>query len=42
MALGNFLASFINDAFMGLPETPGGLALQTMADGAVLRWQARF
>lgn len=42
MALGNFLAAFINDAFMGLPEGKGSLAVQTLDDGAVLRWHARF
>jgi hypothetical protein len=42
MALGNFLASFVTDAFMGLPEGNASLALQTIEDGAVVRWQARF
>lgn len=42
MALGNFIASFIADAFMGLPEDRGSLALQTIDDGAVVRWSMRF
>jgi hypothetical protein len=42
MALGNFIASFVNDAFMGLSPQPSGLALQVVEDGAVVRWQARF
>ncbi|MET0534636.1 MAG: phosphatase PAP2 family protein [Steroidobacter sp.] len=42
MALGNFLASFFNDAFMGLPEGNAGLAFQAIEDGAVVRWHARF
>jgi hypothetical protein len=41
MALGNFIASFIADAFMGLPEDRGSLALQTIEDGAVVRWSMR-
>jgi hypothetical protein len=42
MALGNFIASFINDAFMGLPEQNASLAVQIVEDGAVLRWSGRF
>jgi hypothetical protein len=42
MALGNFLGSFINDAFMGLQQGNASLAVQTVEDGAVLRWHARF
>ena len=42
MALGNFIATFINDAFMGLPEENASLAVQMVEDGAVLRWSARF
>jgi hypothetical protein len=42
MALGNFIASFINDAFMGLPDGNASLALQPMEDGALVRWSARF
>ena len=42
MALGNFMATFINDAFMGLPDGNASLALQPVEDGAVLSWHARF
>jgi len=42
MALGNFIASFINDAFMGLPDSHASLSVQTVEDGALLRWHARF
>lgn len=42
MALGNFIASFVNDAFLGLPEGNAGVALQAVDGGAVVRWQARF
>jgi hypothetical protein len=42
MALGNFIASFINDAFMGLPESQPAVALQVGDEGAVLHWSLRF
>lgn len=42
MAMGNFIASFINDAFMGLPETHSSLALQPVDGGAVVRVHLRF
>jgi membrane-associated phospholipid phosphatase len=42
MALGNFIASFVNDAFMGLSESNSALALQAVDEGAVLRVQMRF
>jgi hypothetical protein len=42
MALGNFIASFVNDAFMGLSESNSALALQVVDEGAVLRVQLRF
>ncbi|GFE89608.1 phosphatase PAP2 family protein [Steroidobacter agaridevorans] len=42
MALGNFIASFVNDAFMGLAESNSALALQVVDEGAVLRVQMRF
>lgn len=42
MALGNFIASFINDAFMGLPDRNASFAVQPIEDGAVVRWSARF
>ncbi|HEY5754860.1 MAG TPA: phosphatase PAP2 family protein [Steroidobacter sp.] len=40
MALGNFIASFVNDAFMGL--TQPALAVQVVDDGAVIRLHLRF
>ena len=43
MALGNFFAAFINDAFLG--QTPGqgvGLALAATPGGAELRWVVEF
>lgn len=43
IALGNFLASFINDAFMGLDADPrASLALELTAERAAVRWQLRF
>jgi hypothetical protein len=42
MALGNFIASFINDAFMGLPDRHASMAVQAVEDGAIVRWQTRF
>lgn len=42
MALGNFIASFVNDAFMGLSPTQPALAVQVVDDGAVIRLGVRF
>lgn len=43
IALGNFLASFFNDAFLGLDENPRAtVALAPQADGATLSWRWRF
>jgi membrane-associated phospholipid phosphatase len=42
MALGNFLASFVNDAFLGLPEQATGLSISATDGGALLQWNARF
>jgi len=43
IALGNLLASFVNDAFLGLTEDRRiGLAVVPTADGATLRCQLRF
>jgi membrane-associated phospholipid phosphatase len=43
MAIGNFLAAFFNDAFLGLDE-PGthSLAVQAEPGGATLQWRWRF
>lgn len=42
MALGNFLAAFMNDAFLGLPAQAPGIAIRMVGDGAVVQWQWRF
>jgi hypothetical protein len=43
IALGNLIASFVNDAFLGLTEDPRiGLMLDATADGATLQYQLRF
>jgi len=43
MALGNFLAAFFNDAFLGLDDSSvASLSLQTVPDGATLQWDWRF
>jgi len=42
MALGNFIASFVNDAFMGLSPSQPALAVQVVDDGAVLELHLRF
>lgn len=42
MALGNFIAAFANDAFLGTSEQGAALAVTTTDGGAVLQWQIRF
>jgi hypothetical protein len=42
MALGNFLGSFITDAFLGLAESNTALALAPTDDGVVLQWRQTF
>lgn len=42
MALGNFIASFVNDAFMGLSPSQPALAVQVVDDGAVLELHLSF
>lgn len=42
MALGNFLASFVNDAFLGLMTTRSALRLGATHQSAMLQWQVRF
>jgi len=42
MALGNFIASFVNDAFMGLSQPRSTLAVQVVDEGAVLSLRLRF
>lgn len=42
MALGNFIASFVNDAFLGLEGRSGALSVASTPDGAVLQWNWTF
>jgi hypothetical protein len=42
MALGNFLASFVNDAFLGIDEADSQIALAPNQGGAMLQWSVRF
>ncbi|MBB6093150.1 hypothetical protein HNQ60_002028 [Povalibacter uvarum] len=42
MAIGNFLASFFNDAFLGLENETQSLALSAVEDGALMQWHWRF
>lgn len=42
MALGNFIASFMNDAFLGLQTDASGISMSATHDGAMLQWQWRF
>jgi len=42
MALGNFIGSFVNDAFLGLDESNASLALAPTEDGAILQWHRAF
>ena len=41
LALGNFIASFVNDAFLGAGPADT-LELQPLSDGAMLTWQVAF
>jgi len=42
IALGNFIASFVNDAFLGLEDTGSQIAVAPHQGGAMLQWNARF
>jgi membrane-associated phospholipid phosphatase len=42
MAIGNFIASFLNDAFLGLEAGSTHLAVAPMERGAMMRLQIRF
>jgi membrane-associated phospholipid phosphatase len=43
MALGNFMASFVNDAFLGLDASPtASISVAAMPDGAMLQWRTRW
>jgi PAP2 superfamily len=42
MAFGNFIASFVNDAFLGIEEQKSTIAFVPNQGGAMLQWTARF
>ncbi len=42
MALGNFMASFVNDAFLGLESDSASLTVARIPDGAILQWHMRW
>lgn len=42
IALGNFIAAFVNDAFLGTEDTGTGVQLATTPNGALVSWQVRF
>jgi len=42
MALGNFMASFVNDAFLGLDSGTASLTVAATPDGAMLQWRTRL
>lgn len=42
MALGNFMASFVNDAFLGLDSDSASLTVSAMPDGAIVQWRTRW
>lgn len=42
MALGNFLAAFVNDAFLGMEDSGTGVHLAATGDGAAVSWRVRF
>jgi hypothetical protein len=42
MALGNFMASFVNDAFLGLDSGSSSLTVTATPDGAIVQWRVRW
>lgn len=42
MALGNFMASFVNDAFLGLDPGSASFTVAATPDGAILQWRTRW
>jgi len=42
MALGNFMASFVNDAFLGLDSGSSSLTVAATPDGAIVQWRVRW
>lgn len=42
MALGNFMGSFVNDAFLDMDSSCASLTLATTPDGAIVQWRMRW
>ena len=42
MALGDVMASFVNDAFLGLDSDSASLTVSAMPDGAIVQWRTRW
>lgn len=42
MALGNFMASFVNDAFLGLDSSSSTLTVAATPEGAIVQWRMRW
>jgi hypothetical protein len=42
MALGHFIASFVNDAFLGLEPGTASMSVAMTPDGAVVQWRTRW
>jgi PAP2 superfamily len=42
MAVGNFMASFVNDAFLGLDSSSSSLTVAATPDGAIVQWRMRW
>ena len=42
MALGNFVASFVNDTFLGLDYGSSSLTVAATPDGAIVQWRMRW
>jgi membrane-associated phospholipid phosphatase len=42
MALGNFIGSFVNDAFLGLESSKSSVALVPSEGGMMVQWSTRF
>jgi hypothetical protein len=42
MALGHFIASFLNDGFLGLDDGTSAIAFAPAPDGAVVQWNWKF
>jgi len=42
MALGNFMASFVNDAFLGLDSGSSSLSVAATPDGVTVQWRMRW